>query len=630
MAVLDELLVRLGVDMSGAEQEIDAGSQEITNRLDGLAVAGTIAGAGLGAAFAMGLESAMDISSATGELQNQLGITHDDAVQLSEATKSLFSSGLAGSVEEANAAVIAVKSSFGDMKDASVADVAGVAEEVTVLAKKLKVDVSDAANAAGTMVKNGLAKNSAEAMDMLAQASDKGANQFGDLTETITKSANNLAHFGLTGEQAMGVMVQGIEAGAPSAELLAGALEEMAANAADGAETFDSLGLNGKQMAADFAAGGPAAGKALDQLLDKLRTMDDDGERSAAMVSLFGEEALTMQDALLKVDPSTASAKLGDFAGAAGRAADAAKSEPAVQLNKAMNTLRTTLGEALLPVLTTVSEFMAAHPGLIQVLIPVVLALAAALGIAAIAQWAMNSALLANPITLVILAIIALVAVLVLAWKKSETFRAVVLFVWNAVKESIMMAVRAIMAAISWLSSIPSKVSGWFTQAKDWAIKKLQELLSWLSGLPGRVSRAVSGLFDGLPKAFRGAVNSVIGAWNNLSFTIGGGSIMGVSIPSITLGTPNIPYLAEGGIATAPTLAMVGEGRESEAIMPLSKLEQLLRLPGSAPSTGKVQPFEARYVLAFEGGADDKFVDFLQEITRKKGGGSIAKLAGEV
>ena len=191
-----------------------------------------------------------------------------------------------------------------------------------------------------------------------------------------------------------------------------------------------------------------------------------------------------------------------------------------------------------------------------------------------------------------------------------------------------MVAVRAVMTAISWLSSIPGKVSGWFSQAKDWAIRKLQELLSWLSGLPGRVSRAVSGLFDGIPKAFRGAVNSVIGAWNNLHFTIGGGSIMGVSIPSITLNTPNIPFLAKGGIATGPTLAMVGEGRESEAIMPLSKLEQLLRLPGSAPSTGKVQPFEARFTLAFEG-ADDKFVDFLQEITRKKGGGSITKLAGE-
>lgn len=34
--------------------------------------------------------------------------------------------------------------------------------------------------------------------------------------------------------------------------------------------------------------------------------------------------------------------------------------------------------------------------------------------------------------------------------------------------------------------------------------------------------------------------------------------------------------MATGGIVTAPTLSLIGEGRESEAVLPLSKLEQLL------------------------------------------------------
>jgi phage-related protein len=40
----------------------------------------------------------------------------------------------------------------------------------------------------------------------------------------------------------------------------------------------------------------------------------------------------------------------------------------------------------------------------------------------------------ANPITLVILAIVALVAIFVLAWKNSETFRAIVTGAWEAIK----------------------------------------------------------------------------------------------------------------------------------------------------------------------------------------------------
>lgn len=46
---------------------------------------------------------------------------------------------------------------------------------------------------------------------------------------------------------------------------------------------------------------------------------------------------------------------------------------------------------------------------------------------------------------------------------------------------------------------------------------------------------------------------------------------------------PEIPMLAEGGVATGPTLAMIGEGAESEAVLPLSKLDSLL---SSAASSG--------------------------------------------
>jgi hypothetical protein len=42
--------------------------------------------------------------------------------------------------------------------------------------------------------------------------------------------------------------------------------------------------------------------------------------------------------------------------------------------------------------------------------------------------------------------------------------------------------------------------------------------------------------------------------------------------------------LAEGGVVTRPTLAMVGEGNESEAVMPLSKLSGMLQTTFSAGS----------------------------------------------
>ncbi|MFI1701949.1 phage tail tape measure protein [Streptomyces bobili] len=302
----------------------DAGVAEAGTRLDKLkmlaAGAGAAAGAALGAMLVGGVTEALDQAKITAKLGAQLGTTPAQAQRYGKIAGDLYSKAIVEDFQGAADTIKAVMNAGLLPTDATNRQIKVMSTRLSDLSTVLEMDVGEAANAAGIMVRNGLAKNAEEAIDMLTQASNAGANRFGDLGETITQSANNLSHFGLTGQQALGVMVQGLDAGAPSAELLAGALEEMAANAADGAETFDALGLNGKQMAAAFAEGGPKAGKALDQLLDRLRTMKDDGARSKAMIELFGEEALTMQDALLQVDPSTASAKLGDFAGAADKA----------------------------------------------------------------------------------------------------------------------------------------------------------------------------------------------------------------------------------------------------------------------------------------------------------------------
>lgn len=49
-------------------------------------------------------------------------------------------------------------------------------------------------------------------------------------------------------------------------------------------------------------------------------------------------------------------------------------------------------------------------------------------------QWLLNAAMSANPLTLIIIAIVALVAAIVILWKKSETFRSIVIGTWNAIK----------------------------------------------------------------------------------------------------------------------------------------------------------------------------------------------------
>ena len=134
-----------------------------------------------------------------------------------------------------------------------------------------------------------------------------------------------------------------------------------------------------------------------------------------------------------------------------------------------------------------------------------------------------NALLLANPITLIILAIVAFIAILAALYFKFEVVRKIVDTVFDAM----------------------------------------------LAGGKA-VFDGLSTYFTGLYNIFKTLFNGIAKLWNN---TVGK---LAFKIPSWVPGlggfgfeVPNIPYLAEGGIVTGPTLAMIGE-RGPEAVIPLS------------------------------------------------------------
>lgn len=218
-------------------------------------------------------------------------------------------------------------------------------------------------------------------------------------------------------------------------------------------------------------------------------------------------------------------------------------------------------------------------------------------GIAAAAQWKLNFAFLASPITWIILGIMLLIGAIVLIATKTTWFQTVWEAVWGfmkrvgewfagpfvnffvaaynkivagltAAKNGVMQRVNAVRAIFTGLYN---HAKGKFTQL----VTAAAAIVTYFNKMPGKIGGALRGMFNGLWGGFKSVVNKIIAGWNNLSFGIPGFSFAGISVPGFNVGTPNIPYLAEGGIVTGPTLAMIGEGREDEAVIPLSKLPDL-------------------------------------------------------
>jgi hypothetical protein len=111
-----------------------------------------------------------------------------------------------------------------------------------------------------------------------------------------------------------------------------------------------------------------------------------------------------------------------------------------------------------------------------------------------------------------------------------------------------------------------------------------------LNRLSSGIGKAVSGLISG-ENAFKSfgqaAVNALKQVLSQLVALIPKLAIIAAikNIANISSGgitsiggalTEAVPFLAEGGIVTSPTLAMIGEGGESEAVAPLSKLESMM------------------------------------------------------
>lgn len=176
---------------------------------------------------------------------------------------------------------------------------------------------------------------------------------------------------------------------------------------------------------------------------------------------------------------------------------------------------------AMVEPMQTVASWMQENPALAQGVIIALGVLAVALGVAAAAQWVMNSALLASPVTWIIVGIVALVAAIVAlvanwdtvtAWitGKGEEFLAWWNGMWDSVGAWLSQTWDSIktwmgekwQAAVDTITGIGDAFTTWWNGLWDsagaWLSTKWDAIISWVTGLPGRFVAALVSLATGL------------------------------------------------------------------------------------------------------------------------------------
>ncbi|MFM9594040.1 phage tail tape measure protein [Streptomyces scabiei] len=316
---------------------VDAAESNGAKMGTALATAGAAAGALAAAALMSALEQALDVSEATTKVEAALANTTADVGAATDAMTNVFTDGWGESAVEVGDAIRSVTLNM-DEFTGNQQGLEDMTKKAMALAKVFDDDINKATAAAGQMVKTGMADSFDEAMDLLAAGMGSVANKSQDLLDTFNEYPTQFRRLGLDGATAMGLISQGLKAGARDSDSMADALGIFGEMALAGGKqvdaAFESIGLNGAKIGKQMRAGGDEATQALQDTMDALRGTDDETVRLAASQVLFGDLANTQADALFALDPASAAAAGGfdDVAGAADKVVDKLEDSPAMKM----------------------------------------------------------------------------------------------------------------------------------------------------------------------------------------------------------------------------------------------------------------------------------------------------------
>lgn len=502
-----------------------AGKKAFTGMMDPRA--GAAAGAVSGAALAKGFQYAIEKGSVSRDLTANLGLDAGQAEAAASATGGLYSDAFGESLQEVGDAVETVMSSFPGMRDAGSSALEDITGKALALSKSLGTDVTETAAAAGVMVSTGLAKDSAEAFDLMAAASQKVPKAMrGELLPVMEEYAKDFQALGIDGPNAMGLIADAAQGGKIQMDKTGDALKEFMIRASDlddkGAQTaLEQLGLSGKQTAKDLLGGGDAAKQASQEIISGLQGIKDPGAQASAAIALFGtpledigkNEIPGFLNALTSADGG-----MGETAGKAEELSNAVSEGPGAQLKQLGRTVEETFGgivSGALPILEPLLE------GLKQ-FAPILGPLVLAMGAFAIVQGIVNAVMWASPITWIIAGILLLIAAIALLVANWDTIVAWGTEVWGGFINWLTELITGFAAGWNAMwGAIGAFLVGLWQGFVTGAQEMGANLVAFFVGLPDMILGVLKGAGDWLFNAGKNIVQGLIDGIQSLAGTIG-------------------------------------------------------------------------------------------------------------
>src|SRR5690625_1000256 len=474
---MNDILVKIGADITDFSRKMSESNNALKNfgkanqqTFDSFKKVGTAA-VGIGTMIGVGLgksvRTAADFEAAMSQVKAISGATGGEFDSLRDKAIEMGNSTMFSASESADA--MANLAQMGWETD----QIMGGIEHTLNLAAAGGLELADSAMImANSMNQFGMDASEADRVaDVFAYTAANAGTDVTQLGDAMQYAGANAAAAGMSIEEAsafIGVLGDAGITGSKAGTSLNAMLRDLKQNSEDGAIAV------GEQSVALYDAEGNMRNmpEVIGEIISATETMSNE-QRDAALSTIFGDQALVGFNAIASKGADSVSDladELNDSGGAAENMADEMKDNllgALMELGSAFEGVQIAIGTALIPAILAVAEwlksladwfnnlskrtktFIAVGVALSAILLivgggflllvgflPAILSGFAALKTVAIAVGAAIGGISA-PILIVIGLIGALVAAIIFAWNKSETFRDIVTSAFNAIKEVI-------------------------------------------------------------------------------------------------------------------------------------------------------------------------------------------------
>lgn len=550
---------------------------------------GAIAALGSAAALGSVVSQVADMNESLSGLSAQTGIVGQDFEELKDVAENLFRNNYGEDFDEVTAALANVKQNMHELSDADLEQFTGNA---LMFSKTFEADINEVTRAANNMM-SAFGTDSEKAMDLFTTGAQRGLNFSDEMLDNVAEYAPLFGAMGYSAEEYFGIMERGAQAGVYNLDYVNDVMKEFQIRAKDGSKTTsDAMGALSKDTQnvwKEFLKGNGTVSDVASTVVGELKGMDDQIEANQIAVSLFGTKWEDLEADAMYAMLGTQDAMQG-FEGAI----DSVNQIQFGSFNAAMSGIGRILlmdivypiGEFLLPYLNKFAKFLSAN-------IPVAIKIAKSIFesmkptlmgmidnfssfggvISSIATKILpilvSTVQMVFPFIVsivqttipVISSIISTIAsiltnfVIPAVSKLLQIIQFVFPFIQQIIQNSLTIISGIIMAA---MSLIQGDWSGAWELIKGTAETIMNNIVSFFQGINlFEVGKSViTGLIDGI----KSMGSAVIGAIYQM---------IPAPIRSAVEGLiGDIPEFAKGGIVDSTTLALVGEGGDTESIIP--------------------------------------------------------------